>query len=213
VIRKGLFAVVCTLAIGLAWSSPALAENTTPNSTSTAQEMSTKRLSGKTSKPLGQLRYHRRQNAGTMGLLDVPPGGGCQASMAWDSVANYLNHSLSNLTVAYNTQVVCTTTGPSQSMGALVTTAQLWKATTQVAEATPESCTNCLATPVSGSVYVCNGPGCAGPYWVANLFVLGAPDGWDWPSAPSSCVGLGTAPFTLIQCAAVSDIFTISPTF
>ncbi|GAB1641057.1 hypothetical protein KRMM14A1259_14800 [Krasilnikovia sp. MM14-A1259] len=211
---RSFFVAVCALFIGLSSATPAFAGNPTAVGSDSGPQTSVRHVSGKGSRPLGHLQLHARPGTAGPSSLDSPPGGGCRANWAWDYVAHYVDHTLASATVAYNTQVVCTATGPAQSMGALITTAELWKESTEVNEAPTQSCTNCLVSPVSGTVYVCDvGVACAGGYWVANLHVLGAPAGYVWSSVPSGCVGQGRPPYTLILCSTVSDVFTISPTY
>jgi len=143
-IKRGLLAIAFALAIGLASATPAMAADPSPSGAGTGQKVTSKHVSGKGTTPLSKLSFRALGGTGVARPADAPPGGGCSANWAWDYIAYYTNSVLTSATIGYNTQVVCTATGAGQSMGALVTTAELWKETTEVNEAPPESCTNCL---------------------------------------------------------------------
>src|SRR5436190_7221014 len=109
----GAAALTCALVAVLSWGSAAQAENPTPN-TPAASGPRVLHQSGRSSKPLGQLEPRRVAGASPASPQASPPGGGCAFNYAWDWVATYLNHNITNAVVAYNTQVVCTATGPGQ---------------------------------------------------------------------------------------------------
>jgi hypothetical protein len=207
-LRKALISVAGGLILMLAWTSPALAASTA------GPVVRTVHLSLRGTAPaLRQLQSRNAVTGQAVSPFASPPGGGCTPTIAGQITGNYINGTLSTVLATYQTQVVCTATGPGQSMGALVTTAGLWKELNNIQEGPTVNCVNCLVSPVSENIYTCAGLVCAGGYWVTNVSYLGAPAGWDWPSAPSGCIGVGpSAPYSAIQCTAISNVVTVSPT-
>ena len=207
--HKASIAFAGGLILALAWMTPALAADNTGIVVRRAFALS---LRNGPVASLGHLQFRGTTTSPTASPLDSPPGGGCTPTIGGNITGNYIDGTLSTLTATYQTQVVCTATGAGQSMGALVTTAELFEGLNAVQEGPTVNCVNCLVSPVSENIYACAGVACAGTYWVANVYFLGAPAGWDWPTAPSGCIGVGTAPYTAIECSAVSDTVTIPPT-
>jgi hypothetical protein len=191
----------------LAWVSPARAADTSPRVQHHTVRLN---LSAKSLQTVSQLQARNLKTGQTFRPFADPPGNGCAPLVAGDLAWVYTNNVLTSVSATYQAQVVCTPTAAGQSMAGIVVTAQLWSNLTEVQEAGSKSCTDCLVSPVSTDIYACSGPVCAGTYWSANLFALALPAGWVWPTAPPGCIGLGTAPFTWIECSAVTDTVTIS---
>ncbi|WP_130510561.1 hypothetical protein [Krasilnikovia cinnamomea] len=198
------------LAIALSWTSPASAADTAPQ---VKRHAITSKLTESSLKTFGMLQLRNLKTSQHVTPFAAPPGGGCRYPVSFNGFAQYTNGTLSAVNLDYQAQVVCTATGPNQSMGAIVDTAQLWKNTTMLGEAPTVNCVDCLVSPVSMDFYACGGVTCAGNYWASNLYGLKAPSGYAWPTPPAGCIGQGQQPpYEWILCTVVTDTVTVPPT-
>jgi hypothetical protein len=209
VVKKALIALGGGLILALSAASPASAADTVPKVEARTVHSS---LSPQSQQTLAQLQLRNLKTAETIRPFADPPGGGCHFPTELKRIAHYVNNTLVSLTADYSAQIMCLPTGPGQYMDGLLDTAGLWKGTTQIQEAQPVGCANCLVSPVSQGFSACNGVGCAGTYWGSGLPTMKAPAGWYWFPAPAGCIGLGPAPYEWIKCSVVTPIDVVPPT-
>jgi hypothetical protein len=210
VVRKILLALASGLALVVVSATPALAADTTP----AVEHVQIKsRMTAQSLETYGQFKLKNLKTGEVTSLLAVaPPGGGCRYPVGFNGIASYTNGTLTSVTLDYEAQAVCTVTGPDQYMAGMVVTATMWRDGTHLGEGPTVNCVNCVITPISRDFYACGGVTCAGGYWAGNVHALKAPPGYVWPSAPPSCIGLGTAPYEWIQCSTVTPVAVVSPT-
>lgn len=125
----------------------------------------------------------------------VPPANGCIGHVGLKVTAYYTNGLLTSVQSIFDGHVLCTTTGPGQTMAHLSSQANLRvgnsvRNTAPLGECSYPSTNPCVYA-FSTDIDNCIGIGCAGEYWAQNFYTMLLPPGWIWGTPPSYCDVIG----------------------
>jgi hypothetical protein len=138
--------------------------------------------------------FARRSSTGF--LQDVPPLGGCLATIQFSVTATYEDGVLADTQTPFFGDDKCTTTAAGQTLQHMSVDSQLWIGSSTEKDAGVDECSH-LQPSDSQCIFVdstatdnCFAVGvkfCNGDYFAQMFYTLLLPAGWVWTSAPAGC--------------------------
>ncbi len=179
-VKRSLIAVVAACTTVTAFTPSASAEPDTH----------TVEFRSEISLPTGKIA----RKPGIAGVTADPPMGGCVGKIQFNTEANYVEFYLVDSKTQYYGDVVCTVTGPNQSMAELSAVSDMRIDDQVRSQAEFYQCYDCTSAWSTSTGYCFQGAQqCAGTYTARATITMLLPDGWYWAENPwSGCTLFGS---------------------